>query len=48
MHIGLKGNKIIGNVIYNKLVTDGLLNTPIKEIDWETYKNTKYIIPKVI
>lgn len=48
MHIGLRGNKLIANVIYNKLVTDGMLDTPIKEIDWETYKNTKYIIPKVI
>lgn len=48
LHIGLKGNKLIGNVIYNKLVEDGLLTTPIKPIDWEYHKNTKYIIPKIL
>ena len=48
LHIGLKGNKLIGNVIYNKLVEDGLLNTPIKPIDWEYHRNTKYIIPKIL
>lgn len=35
-HCGIKANKIISNVIYNKLIDSEYINLDIKPIDWKT------------
>jgi hypothetical protein len=43
MHSGIKANKLMGHVIYNRLVEDGWLDNKIIPIDWKYYKETDFL-----
>ena len=38
MHLGFKSNKLVANIIFNKLVEKELINFENKEIDWKYFK----------
>jgi hypothetical protein len=47
MHLGFKANKLVANIIFNKLVESKLIDFDKKEIDWKYYKELK-VIKKIL
>ena len=43
LHSGFKANKLVANIIFNKLVESKLIDFDKKEIDWKYYKELKVI-----
>lgn len=40
LHSGFKSNKLVAEIVYNKIVDSNLINLHKKKIDWEYYKKT--------
>lgn len=43
LHSGLKSNKLVAHIVYNKLVESEYLDFDKKEIDWKYYKELKLV-----
>jgi hypothetical protein len=43
LHSGFKSNKLVANIVFNKLVESKLIDFDKKEIDWKYYKELKVI-----
>ena len=48
LHNGLKANKLCAHIIYNKLIDESYLDLSKIQIDWEWYKDIKFIKPKLL
>lgn len=42
-HNSYKSNKLVSHIIYNKLISDKIIDEEPLEIDWEWYKKTNFI-----
>lgn len=42
-HNSFKSNKLVAHIIYNRLISDGILSGNKIEIDWNWYKNKKFV-----
>lgn len=42
-HNSFKSNKLVAHTIYNRLISDGMINGNKIEIDWNWYKNKKFV-----
>jgi hypothetical protein len=47
LHSGFKSNKLVANIVFNKLVENKLIDFDKKEIDWKYYKELK-VIKKIL